>query len=64
VPILHLEISDELLKAIRIRCAEEDTAQKDWVPRVLAEVLGCDVSPAVSAAEGGDAAGVPSHERG
>jgi hypothetical protein len=61
VPFLNLEISDELLRAIRIRCAEEDVPQKDWVPRVLAEVLACP-RPS-SAAGGGDASGVPSQKR-
>jgi hypothetical protein len=63
MPNLNIEISDELLRDIRIRCAIEGVAQKDWVPRVLAEVLGRE--PAVGiAAGGGDAAGVPSRERG
>ena len=39
VPNLNVEISDELLKAIRIRCAEQDVSQKDWVPRALAAAL-------------------------
>jgi hypothetical protein len=61
MPTLNFVVSDELLRAIRIRCAEEDVAQKDWVPRVLAEVLA---SPRpASAAGGGDASGVPSQKR-
>lgn len=59
VPNLNIEVSDELLKAIRIRCAEENVAQKDWVPRVLVEALRRSGAEA-GAAGGGDAAGVPS----
>jgi hypothetical protein len=56
VPNINVEITDELLKAIRIRCAEEGMTQKDWVPMFLAEALGMG-SVEVSAAGGGDAIG-------
>jgi hypothetical protein len=35
MPNLNVEISEELLKAIRVKCAEEGLAQKDWVPEAL-----------------------------
>jgi hypothetical protein len=56
MPNINVEITDELLKAIRIKCAEENVAQKDWVPRVLADALGLD-SAGVGTAGAGDAAG-------
>jgi len=58
VPNINVEVSDELLKAIRIRCAEENMTQKDWLPSFLAEALGC-----CSEERGGDVVVVSSQKR-
>lgn len=59
MPNINVEISDDLLKQIRIRCAEENVSQKDWVPRVLAEA----VSSRLAREAGDEVAGVPCQKR-
>src|SRR6266850_2337345 len=40
MPNLNVVVSEELLKAIRVKCAEDGVAQKDWVPEVLGKAAG------------------------
>lgn len=40
MPNLNIEISEELLRAIRVKCAQEGVFQKDWVVQVLEKGVG------------------------
>jgi len=37
---LNIEVEEELLRAIRMKCAEDGVMQKDWVPEVLKKAVG------------------------
>lgn len=43
MPHVNVEVSDELLKAIRMTCVQGGVKQKDWVVGVLGKAVGSDI---------------------
>jgi plasmid stability protein len=63
VPSLNLKISDELMRALRVRSAQEGVSQKELVPRLLLAALILPDSVEVAADNpevgGGSGTGLP-----
>jgi hypothetical protein len=45
MPNINVEVSEELLKAVRLTCVHEGVTQRDWIARVLGEAVEEGVIP-------------------